>query len=491
MAARESQGLQVALILFVMVTVVLAVTTYVYFRKSEELIKERDQARNEKNSADARARDMDFKIKALKHVLGHDDTPMSDTEFAQIKTSIGGDAAMKTIFDRYDADMKMYGQGLPADGLCYLKLPENLITKIRDLNSQIVEMNSNVADLTDQRDKVRVAEENRTKAAVAGQDSALADLASERTKFNEGLRSEVETKDRIAVQLDTKDKAIQQISATSASEIEARDKQIVSLSNKVEFLEAKAAQNQPEQGDEKPDGKITWVNQRSATVAIDLGAADGLQQQMTFSVYDQNERGAEGGKVKGRIEVTRITDDHIAEGRIVEDILADPILPGDFIASASFRKGQQTHFAITGFIDMDRDGKSDLGKLKALIALNSGVVDAELRDDKDGTVAGKMTINTRYLIQGEKPTDKLYPSMMKGHTELIDDAGRYGIEIMPLDNFLNRMGYSAKQAVVPLNRGGGSGGASNTATPPKPAASGTPGSPASPFRPRTAPKSAY
>jgi len=36
MASRESQGLQVALILFVMVTVVLAITTYVYFRKSEE-----------------------------------------------------------------------------------------------------------------------------------------------------------------------------------------------------------------------------------------------------------------------------------------------------------------------------------------------------------------------------------------------------------------------------------------------------------------------
>ena len=40
MASRESQGLQIALILFVMVTVVLAVTTYLYFRKAEEKIRQ-------------------------------------------------------------------------------------------------------------------------------------------------------------------------------------------------------------------------------------------------------------------------------------------------------------------------------------------------------------------------------------------------------------------------------------------------------------------
>ena len=36
MAARENQGLQAALIVFVLITIALAVTTYVYFRKAEE-----------------------------------------------------------------------------------------------------------------------------------------------------------------------------------------------------------------------------------------------------------------------------------------------------------------------------------------------------------------------------------------------------------------------------------------------------------------------
>ena len=47
MASRESQGLQVALILFVMVTVVLAVTTYFFFREAEERTAQAAAARAE------------------------------------------------------------------------------------------------------------------------------------------------------------------------------------------------------------------------------------------------------------------------------------------------------------------------------------------------------------------------------------------------------------------------------------------------------------
>mgnify|MGYP003520633522 CR=1 FL=1 len=36
MAARENTGLQAALIIFVMITIGLAISTYMYFRASEE-----------------------------------------------------------------------------------------------------------------------------------------------------------------------------------------------------------------------------------------------------------------------------------------------------------------------------------------------------------------------------------------------------------------------------------------------------------------------
>ncbi len=37
MARRESQGLQITLIIFVMLTVILAVTTYIFWSQSENL----------------------------------------------------------------------------------------------------------------------------------------------------------------------------------------------------------------------------------------------------------------------------------------------------------------------------------------------------------------------------------------------------------------------------------------------------------------------
>ena len=54
MAKRESQGLQIALILFVMITAVLSVTTYLYWSKSNEQIEAiREARKNEKIADDA------------------------------------------------------------------------------------------------------------------------------------------------------------------------------------------------------------------------------------------------------------------------------------------------------------------------------------------------------------------------------------------------------------------------------------------------------
>ena len=72
MASRESQGLQIALILFVMVTVVLGVTTYMSFRRSEEKIKEAAAARAETRQRQEMLLAREFESQALKHVLGYD-----------------------------------------------------------------------------------------------------------------------------------------------------------------------------------------------------------------------------------------------------------------------------------------------------------------------------------------------------------------------------------------------------------------------------------
>lgn len=452
MASRESQGLQVALILFVMVTVVLGVTTYVYFRKAEEKIKERDSARAQAQQSEQYARNLDFKLQLLKHLVGYE--TKSEQELDGIKQSLAAEQDVKDILAAFDEDVATFGNGQDKATVNWRTLPGNLIATIRKLNDQYTEANRDLAQLREERDKIRLAEEAKVVQAENASKKTMDDLVAERKDWKQSLTRVQDEKNRIAVLLPEKNETIQRITAEKQTNEEILNKQLQTVTQLYEALKVKQMAEE-ETTYERPDGEIKWVNQRSNLVAVNLGSADGVQRQMTFSVIDQRETGVTKGKVKGRIEVTRVMEDHLCEARIVEDVLADPILQGDIVYSPTFKKGHKTRFALTGFIDIDGDGKSDLRKAKSIITMNGGVIDAELLED--GTVAGKMTVNTRFLVQGERPTERTNPDLRDGHTELTSQAGSLGVETISLENLLDRMGYYKDQTVVPL-QGGGTGG---------------------------------
>ena len=68
-------------------------------------------------------------------------------------------------------------------------------------------------------------------------------------------------------------------------------------------------------------------------------------------------------------------------------------MPGDLVFSPAWSPGQRIHFAIAGFIDITDSGQNDIGLLTRLIELNGGVVD------------DTVTVQTRYLVQGEKRSE--------------------------------------------------------------------------------------
>ena len=99
---------------------------------------------------------------------------------------------------------------------------------------------------------------------------------------------------------------------------------------------------------ENPDGKITQVSQSQRLVWLNVGRADGLMRQTTFSVYDHKENGVASAKAKARIEVVEVSDEHMAEARILEDSAANPIMKGDIIHTPTWSPGQRIHFAMAG-----------------------------------------------------------------------------------------------------------------------------------------------
>ena len=201
---------------------------------------------------------------------------------------------------------------------------------------------------------------------------------------------------------------------------------------------------------EVADGRISWVNQ-NGTVWINLGSADSLRRQVTFSVFDADQHDAAKAAKKGSIEVTRLSDEHMAEARITKDDPTNPILVGDNIYSQVWHRGKQLHFALTGVIDIDGDGQSDMQLARELIKLNGGIVDAYLKDD--GKIEGEITANTRYLILGDVPDSALKSALTEGYHKMSKEAASVGVQTITLPQFLDQMGYKPQDRTIHLGTG--------------------------------------
>ncbi len=203
------------------------------------------------------------------------------------------------------------------------------------------------------------------------------------------------------------------------------------------------------------DGKVIHANQREGTVWINLGRADSLMRQVTFAVYPAAMINLTLKEKKGSIEVTQILGDHMAEARVLDDQPANPIVPGDKIHTVLWSPGQQRHFALAGFFDIDGDGRSDLQTVMDLIKANGGVVDAYIADSgKDkNKQQGEITVNTNYLILGAAPTEKGDPGQLAAFTKMLRDAAQLRIPNMQFGDMLEGMGWRNLSPVVRYGRG--------------------------------------
>ncbi|MEK6250161.1 MAG: hypothetical protein N2C12_18395, partial [Planctomycetales bacterium] len=253
-------------------------------------------------------------------------------------------------------------------------------------------------------------------------------------------------KDEIAGQLSAQRDKYDSMVAKHDDEMKKLQEQFAQLGHSNEILRSR--QLDPDPIAQPADGRITWVNQRYGTVWIDLGDADHLRPQITFSVFGADGSDPVKAAKKGSIEVTRILGAHMAEGRITQDDSTKPLLPGDKIYSQVWDRGRKVGFAITGVIDFDDDGKSELNQLQSIIKINNGRVDAALGED--GKIVGDMTVHTRYLILGEHPRDPRQGAIRKGWNAMSKQADTLGVETITLDEFLNLMGWHPGSTLVKL-----------------------------------------
>ncbi len=275
-------------------------------------------------------------------------------------------------------------------------------------------------------------------------ESASKDLETERTKFNSDRKDLTQSKDALEKKFDSKRKEFDQLTKDSGEKITGLSSDKDRLTKLLQDKNNEILRGQ--KANEVPDGKITWIDQRTRVVWINLGSGDGLRRLTSFSVYDEHDVNPAAAKSKGKIEVTRLIDRHLAEARIVEDDLSNPLMPGDNIFSP-FEPGRAEHFALVGVMDIDGDGESDRQKIHDLIALNGGVIDEEVTEDDKKT--GQMSITTKYLVRGEAPKSE---AQLKNYSEILDEAQTLGVRVVRIKDFLDYLGYKPEDRTVNLGK---------------------------------------
>jgi uncharacterized protein (UPF0333 family) len=433
MAARENQGLQIALIIFVILTIILIVTTYMFFSSYSQ---ERDRA---KSMSDAKAAADSATQKAI-------------AESEELKKLVTGDpaTALDAVKEAATKDIQTNGDNPVEAQQNYHALVEMMAGKIRSLQEAETKLTADNAALNAQLATNQQAAQAEVAQYVEKLNATAADLEGERTKFGQdrteltGQMEQLNTKFQSANA--ERERVAQQTSGQIASlsgELKQSEELLDRMRNEKE-IDAKA--------NEYPDGKVTRVNQRTRLVWLNVGTADGLRTQTSFVVVAPEDGNPVKSKPKASIQVVRLTAEHQAEAKIVEDDLSNPILPGDLIFSTVWDAGQPEHFALVGAMDINDDGTDDTQLVHDLITLNGGVIDAEV---VDGKKTGTMSLNTKYLVMGKRPgAEGTSPAEgdLAAFSEMMSEAEKLGVKTIAVSEFLDYMGYEGQERTVNLGK---------------------------------------
>lgn len=447
-APRENQGLQIAVIIFAVLTIILAVTTYIFYAQSETARKDMEAAQAATAVKEKDRAAVFYQNQVLKYVVGIGGIDRQTAMAA--KPATGDDPVVVEILRNFDTHMAMFPQAGEAGATNYVTLPNFLVGIIHNKQVMSVDAGEETKRVQAKSATDLTAEQGRTTAAVAASTKATDDLRDQTASFNTDREAAVKEKDRVAAQLVAKDAVLKKEREDAAKNIATLTGQLNTLQQLAETMKKKVIDfnNQTVNRFEAPDGRVTLVNQAQRLVWINLGQKDGLQRQTTFAVFDHDENGVAQAEPKARLEVVRVNGDHLAECRILEDKASDPILQNDIIFTPAWSPGLKVHFALVGFMDIDRDQVSDREQIRNIIQMSGGVIDAELQDD--GTRTGALTVNTRYLVLGEKPNERSGTRMLQEYNFMLGEVNKFGTETINVQKLMAMMGYKPEERRVEL-----------------------------------------
>jgi hypothetical protein len=443
MAGPRPTAIHFTLVFCVLLTLGLGAATWTLFVEYAEQEKALQAATRAREIAGNTVTDLDAQILEIKTRLGYD--------LQEIGVTPDGNPPPTTVLRAIYDDLRtnegiLVGQNV-ADALRAMRAEIDRLQQIADtytseiarINERYTAVQTGIGDRTAEIAESQEGSAARLQQMIAAHDrlvqqkqSTINQLRSETTRETtekESLRDELNR-----VQMDTDNKVAEREQRIEALNLELEDIRQVSF--------------------ERADGAIVSVDNTRQEVYINLGSADLLTEQVTFSVYVQNHNGIGRGvhDVKGAIEVTRILGPHQAVARITWDDITRPMTPGDPIFSPIWQSGVSEQFAFVGIIDFDGDGIGDWEKLIERIEHAGSRVQFYIDDQGNMQPPGAaMSVQTKYLVEGKILDQNDYPglddmqtiaaNMQRHHLEQTSATLRYGVKIVTAEEFLTYVGY--------------------------------------------------
>jgi hypothetical protein len=182
------------------------------------------------------------------------------------------------------------------------------------------------------------------------------------------------------------------------------------------------------------DGRVLSVDERERSVLVSCESTRGIRPGMILHVFQPDEGRPQAGDRKGVVEVTAIEGPSLLRARIRRDSNRTPILAGDGVATSLWAAGTSPEVVIVGWVNLDDVGDADRGRLVDLVTRAGGrVVDA-------------VTPMTSLVVDAGKPPaergDEGFAEEARRQARSLATAKQYGVRVVGIDALLDMLGLS-------------------------------------------------
>lgn len=446
---RNQQGVVITLIVFIVLTLILGVTTYFGFKGLSETKQELAQVQGDLKNATSENSSWATAFKKTKDVAG----------FAGLGD---GHADLGGLADKMTERVK----GLDAatgGATTYEDAVAKLAANLAQKNNELVAAQADVAAAqaamnaeVEKSDAQKKEFDDKVAQMQADFDKSLADARASYQELTDSFNKQTQEVDAVkaqakdAIATAKQETADYKESATKIAEINSDlARRIDQLSN-AEF--------------ERADAEVVYADQANKVVRLNVGTDDGIRPLTTFNVFPSDAIDVGGAKSKGSVQVVAALGPHECEARILEDEMSSPIMAGDLVYTPLWRPGETVRYALDYNLDINGDGRSDLDEIVGLIQLAGGEVAAYL--DANGKEVGAIDSGVyRVVVSEEEIVDALKKDasldqatkdqILKTRENFLDSAAKNGVRTMTLSDFLVRVGYKKAAQVTRFKEPGG------------------------------------